>query len=57
MSPVELIDGPFLMGHEDLAGALIECREITKTSSRADVVLHHAPEAFDRIEMVATVGR
>ena len=57
MSPVELIDGPFLMGQEDLSGALIECREITKTSSRADGVLHHAPEAFDRIEMVATVGR
>src|SRR5215472_17468855 len=57
VSPVKLIDGPFLMGHEDLSGALIECREIAKTSSRTNGVLHHAPEAFDRIEMVATVGR
>ena len=57
VSPVKLIDGPFLMGHEDLSGALIECREIAKTSSRTHGVLHHAPEAFDRIEMVATVGR
>src|SRR5215813_6653845 len=45
------------MGHEDLAGTLVERREIAKTSSRANGVLHHAPEAFDRIEMVATRGR
>src|SRR5215510_16294322 len=49
VSPVELIDGPFLLCHEDLSGALIECREIAKTSSRANGVLHHAPEAFDVI--------
>src|SRR5262245_49704681 len=30
--------------------------EIGKTASGPDGVLHHAPEAFDRIEMVATMG-
>src|SRR5262245_14461086 len=57
VSPVELIDGPFLMGHEYLTGALVERREIAKTSARSNGVLHHAPEAFDRIEMVTTMGR
>ena len=57
MSPVELIDGPFLMRHKHLAGTLVERREIAQTSSRANGILHHPPEAFDRVEMVATMGR
>src|SRR5215475_8889899 len=57
VSPVELIDGPFLMRHEHLAGALVELRQIGKASSSADGVLHHPPEAFDGIEMVAPMGR
>src|SRR5215813_532690 len=57
VSPVELIDGPFLMGHEYLTGALVERRESAKTSARSNGVLHHAPEAFDRIKMMPTMGR
>jgi hypothetical protein len=57
VSPVELIDGPFLMRHEHLAGALVELRQIGKASSSADGVLHHPPEAFDGIEVMATMGR
>ena len=49
MSPVELIDGPFLMRHKHVAGTLVERREIAQTSSRANGVLHHPPEAFDVI--------
>jgi hypothetical protein len=37
------------MGHEYLAGTLVERREVAKTSARANGVLHHAPEAFDVI--------
>ena len=55
--PMKLIDGVFLMRHEYLAGALVELLEIGQAASSADGVLHHAPEAFDRIEMVATGGR
>src|SRR5438046_3067056 len=57
VSPVELIDGPFLMRHEHVAGTLVERREIAPTSSRANGVLHHPPEAFNGIEVVATMGR
>jgi hypothetical protein len=57
VSPVELIDGPFLMRYKHLAGPLVERREIAQTSSRANGVLHHPPEAFDRVEVVATMGR
>jgi hypothetical protein len=57
VSPVERIDGPFLLGHEDLTGALVERREIATTAARSNGVLHHAPEAFDRIEMVTPMGR
>src|SRR5215475_2066301 len=56
VSPVELIDGPFVMCHEHLAGTLVERREIASTPSRANGVLHYPPEAFDRIEMMATMG-
>src|SRR4030095_1281472 len=31
--------------------------EISKTASGADGILHHPPEAFDRIEVMPTVGR
>jgi hypothetical protein len=43
VSPVELIDGPFLMRHEHLAGTLVERREIAQTPSRANGVLHDPP--------------
>jgi hypothetical protein len=46
----------FLMREEYLAGALVERREIAKTASRANGVLHHAPEAFDGMKVVATMG-
>jgi hypothetical protein len=50
------IDGTLLMRHKHLAGALVELRKIAKTASGADGVLHHPPEAFDGIEVVATMG-
>ena len=31
--------------------------EIGKTASGANSVLHHPPEAFERMKMVATMGR
>jgi len=55
-SPVELIDGPFVMRHKYLAGTLVERREIAQTSSRANGIFHDPPEAFDRMEMVPTMG-
>ena len=57
VSPVELINGPFVMRHEHLACALVEQMEIGKTSSSPDRVLHHPPEAFDGVQVVATMGR
>src|SRR5262245_17269272 len=54
--PVELIDGPFLMRHEHVAGTLVERREIVQTSPGADGVLHDPPEAFNRVEVVPTMG-
>jgi hypothetical protein len=53
---MKLIDGTLLMRHKHLAGALVELRQIAKTASGADGVLHHPPEAFDGIEVVATMG-
>jgi hypothetical protein len=41
------------MLHEHAARALVELVQIGKTSSGADPVLHHAPESFDGIEVVA----
>jgi hypothetical protein len=55
--PVKRIDGSLLMCHKHLACALVEQMESGKTSSGPDRVLHHAPEAFDRIEVMATMGR
>ena len=45
------------MRHEHPACALIELLKSAKTSSSADRVLHHAPKAFDGVQMVATMGR
>jgi len=45
------------MGHEYLARALVELMQSRKTSSGADRVLQDAPEAFNRIEVMATTGR
>src|SRR5215475_13939872 len=45
------------MRHEHATRALIELMQIGKTSSGADRVLHDTPEAFDRIEVMATMGR
>ena len=45
------------MGHEYLAGAVVELMQSRKTSPGADRVLHDAPEAFNGIEVMATMGR
>ena len=45
------------MSHEYLAGSPVELREGAETASRSNGILHHAPEAFDRVEMVPTMGR
>jgi hypothetical protein len=45
------------MGHEHVSRALVELMQIRKTPSGTDRVLHHAPEAFDRVEVVPTMGR
>src|SRR5215813_14736522 len=37
--------------------ALIELRQIGKTPSGTDPVLHHAPEAFNGVEVVPTMRR
>ena len=54
---MERINGSLLMGHEHLARAVVELMQIRKTPSSADRVLQHAPEAFDGIEVVPTMGR
>ena len=55
--PVKRIDWSLLMSHEYSTRALVELMQIGKTPSGADPVLQHAPEAFNRIEVVTTVGR
>jgi hypothetical protein len=45
------------MRHEHSARSLVKLMQIRKTPSGADAVLHYAPEAFKRIEVVTTVGR
>ena len=45
------------MRHEHLACALVEQMQIDKTASGADGVFHDPPKAFDRIEVVPTMGR
>ena len=51
------INGSLLMGHEHVSRALVELMQIRKTPSGADGVLHDAPEAFDRIAVMPTMGR
>jgi hypothetical protein len=55
--PVKLVDGSRLMCHKHLACAPVEQMEIGQTSSGPDLVLHHPPEAFDRVQVVTTMGR
>jgi hypothetical protein len=55
--PVKLIDGALVMRHEYLASAVVELMQIRKTASGTNRVLQHAPEAFDGIEVMATMGR
>jgi hypothetical protein len=50
-------NGSRLMFHEYSTRALVELMQIGKTPSGADPVLQHTPEAFNRIEVVPTVGR
>jgi hypothetical protein len=45
------------MLREHATRALIELMQIGKTPSGADPVLHHPPEAFNRIAMVSTMRR
>ena len=44
------------MSHEHVAGALVELQEVAKTSSCANRILHHPPEAFNRVEVMAAVS-
>jgi hypothetical protein len=53
---VQLIDGSFLRRHKHLPCALVELLKIANTSSGADGVLHHPPEAFDGVEVVPTMS-
>src|SRR5919201_5814403 len=55
--PVKRIDGSRLMLREHATCALIELMQIGKTPSSADPVLHHTPEAFNRIEVVSAMRR
>ena len=57
LSPVKRIDRSLLMRHEHTARALVKLMEIGKTASGTDPVLQHAPEAFNRIEVVTAPGR
>jgi hypothetical protein len=55
--PVEFINRSLLMRHEHSARAVVELMQIGKTPSGADPVLQHAPEAFNGVEVMATMGR
>ena len=55
--PMKCINRSLLMGHEHVSRALVELMQIRKTPSGTDRILHHAPEAFDRIEVMPTMGR
>ena len=44
------------MRHKHLTGSPVELLEGAETAPRANRVLHHTPEAFDRIEVMAAVG-
>jgi hypothetical protein len=51
--PVKLINWSLVLSHEHSACALVELMQIEKTPSGANHVLHHAPEAFNGIEVVS----
>ena len=53
MLPVKRIDGSLVMVHQHAAHALIELLEVGQTPPSPDPILHHAPETFNRIQMVA----
>jgi hypothetical protein len=55
--PVKLIDWARLMIRAYATRALLELLQIGQTPAGTDPVFHHAPKAFNRIEMVATPGR
>jgi len=44
------------MRHEYLAGSPVKLMEGAETAPRSNRVLHHTPEAFDRVEVMAAVG-
>jgi hypothetical protein len=54
---VKCIYWSLLLSHEYSTRALVELMQIGKTPSGADPVFQHAPEAFNRIEVVTAVGR
>ena len=54
---MKCINRSLLMGHEHVSRALVELMQIRQTPSGADRVLHDVPEAFDRIEVMPTMGR
>ena len=53
---MKLIDGTLLLRHEYLAGSPGKLMEGAETAPRSNRVLHHTPEAFDRVEVMAAVG-
>ena len=55
--PVKLINRLLLMRHEHAARSLVEVMQIGKAAAGPDPVFHHAPEAFDGIEVVTTPSR
>ena len=54
--PVKLIDRALWMRHEHLASSPVELLESAETAPRANRGLHHPPEAFDRVKVMAAVG-
>src|SRR5713101_8735022 len=54
--PMKRINGSLLMGHEHLTRAVVELMQVRQTPSGANRVLHHAPKAFDGVEVVPTMG-
>ena len=53
---MKLIDGTLLMRHESLKGAPVKLMEGAETAPRSNRVLHHTPEAFARVAVMAAVG-
>ena len=54
---MKCINRSLLMGHEYVSRALVELLQIRKTPSGSDRILHHPPEAFNGVEVMATMGR